>query len=218
MTADRSAGAELTRRWDVPHCLVLQTVTSTLDAVHRLAAHSAPGGSVVIAAEQTAGRGRDGRTWHSPRGGAWIGVLLRPPFAPQGVLAIRAGLAVADVVDEMTGGTRAQLKWPNDVLVDGRKLAGILCEGRWQGGVAQWLALGVGVNVENPIPREIAAGAIALRDVLPDVRLPAVLDRLVPGLSRLPAHGAGLTPVECAAFARRDWLHGRRLAMPLAGR
>lgn len=208
----------LARRWGVPRCALFERLPSTLDAVHELAAQGAPAGTVVIADEQTAGRGRDGRVWHSPRGGIWIGMLLRPPFPTTGVLSIRAGLVLADVVDDMLGGSRAQLKWPNDVLIDGRKLAGILCEARWQGGTPQWLAMGVGVNVENDIPPELSSRAIALREVAPAARRTDALDRLVPALLPLTAHHAPLTEHECAAFDRRDWLRGRVLRAPLMGR
>jgi BirA family biotin operon repressor/biotin-[acetyl-CoA-carboxylase] ligase len=104
------------------------------------------------------------------------------------------------------------------VLVDDRKVAGILCEARWSGGTPQWLALGVGVNVENGIPAELADRAIALRDIAPAVRVGDVLDRLVPALLPLTAHHAPLTEHECAAFDRRDWLRGRVLRAPVMGR
>jgi BirA family biotin operon repressor/biotin-[acetyl-CoA-carboxylase] ligase len=122
------------------------------------------------------------------------------------------------VVDDLMGAPRARLKWPNDVLIDDRKVAGVLCEARWSGGAPQWLAMGIGLNVENAIPREIADRAIALRDVLPDVRLDDVLDRLIPPLLPLTAHHAPLTEYECAAFDRRDWLRGRALRAPVMGR
>src|SRR5207237_457605 len=107
----------------------------------------------------TAGRGRDGRTWHSPAGGVWLGVLLRPGRVELGVMSVRVGLAVADAVDALLGRPEARLKWPNDVLLAERKLAGILCEGRWQGEALQWLAVGVGVNVCNSIPGAVARRA-----------------------------------------------------------
>jgi BirA family biotin operon repressor/biotin-[acetyl-CoA-carboxylase] ligase len=208
----------LGRRWAVPRCVLFGQLPSTLDAIHDLAAQDAPSGTVVIADEQTAGRGRDGRSWHSPPGGAWIGVLVRPPMAATGVLSIRAGLVIADVVDDLLAEARAQVKWPNDVMLDDRKLAGVLCEARWQGGTPQWLAMGVGVNVENAIPAEIASQANSLQAMLPDVRLHDVLDRLIPALVRLTAHGGQLTAFECAAFDRRDWLRGRALRAPVMGR
>ncbi len=226
LTLDDIPTTVLARRWGVPQCGVFRTLTSSLDAIHDLGAQGAPAGTVVLAEEQTAGRGRDGRTWRSPLGGVWLGILLRPPppLPAPGVLSLRVGLVLADVVEAILGvrptslSGRARLKWPNDVLVDDRKVAGILCESRWQGETLQWLGVGIGVNVANDIPAELAERAVALRDLRPVVRRIDVLDQLVPALLRLTAHGAQLTEFECAAFARRDWLRGRQIRTPLAGR
>lgn len=218
ITIDGVPAAALARRWGVPQCAVFGSISSSLDAVHDFGAQQAPSGTVVLAEEQTAGRGRDGRTWRSPPGGVWLGILVRPPFPDAGILSLRAGLVLADVVDELLGGARAQLKWPNDVLVDDRKLAGILCEARWQGDEPQWLGVGIGVNVANAIPVDLADRAIALQELRPDVRRIDVLDGLVPALLRLTTHDARLTEFECAAFARRDWLRGRQIRTPLSGR
>lgn len=215
----------LARRWRVPQCGVFRTLPSSLDAIHDLGTQGAPAGTVVIAEEQTSGRGRDGRTWRSPAGGVWLGMLLRPPLPAAGVLSLRIGLVLSDVVEAVLGVRpasparhRAGLKWPNDVLVDDRKVAGILCEGRWQGDTLQWLGVGIGINVANEIPPELADRAVALRELRPSVRRIDVLDQLVPALLRLTAYGAQLTEFECTAFARRDWLRGRHLRTPLAGR
>src|SRR5207245_4059514 len=116
-------------------------------AVQARAAEGAVGGRVVIAEEQTAGRGRDGRTWHWPAGGVWLGMLLRPVRAELGVISVRVGLAVADAVDALLGRFETRLKWPNDVLLGGRRLSGIRCEGRWHGGGGQWPGGGVGGRV-----------------------------------------------------------------------
>jgi BirA family transcriptional regulator, biotin operon repressor / biotin---[acetyl-CoA-carboxylase] ligase len=227
LAIDDIPAAVLARRWGVPQCGLFRTLPSSLDAIHDLGAQGAPSGTVVLAEEQTAGRGRDGRTWRSPPGGVWLGMLLRPPPAlpAAGVLSLRVGLVLADVVEAVLGvrptslsGPRAGLKWPNDVLIDDRKVAGILCESRWQGDALQWLAVGIGVNVANEIPAELGDRAVALGDVRPSVRRIDVLDQLVPALLRLSAHGAELTQFECAAFARRDWLRGRQIRTPLAGR
>jgi BirA family biotin operon repressor/biotin-[acetyl-CoA-carboxylase] ligase len=215
----------LARRWGIPQCGVFRTLSSSLDAIHDLGAQGAPAGTVVIAEQQTAGRGRDGRTWRSPPGGVWLGMLLRPPLPAPGVLSLRIGLVLSDVVEAVLGvrptslsGPRAGLKWPNDVLVDDRKVAGILCESRWQGDALQWLGVGIGINVANDIPPELGDRAVALRDLRPNVRRLDVLDGLVPALLRLTTHDARLTEFECAAFARRDWLRGRQIRAPLAGR
>jgi BirA family transcriptional regulator, biotin operon repressor / biotin---[acetyl-CoA-carboxylase] ligase len=215
---DDIPAAALARRWGIPQCGVFRTLPSALDTIHELGAQGAPSGTVVLAEEQTAGRGRDGRTWKSPAGGLWLAILLRPPLPEAGLVSLRAGLVVADVVDDVVGGPRAQLKWPNDVLIDNRKLAGILSEARWQGDAPQWLGLGIGINVANEVPPDLAARAIALRDIVPHVRRIDVLDRLIPALRPLTTHHAPLTDFECAAFARRDWLRGRHIRAPLAGR
>lgn len=215
---DGLPGSALARRWGVPHAGVFRRLASALDAIHELGAQGAPPGTVVVAEEQTAGRGRDGRAWYSPEGGVWLGMLLRPAQAELGSAAVRVGLVVADAVDELLGRPLARLKWPNDVLLDERKLAGVLCEGRWQGALLEWLALGVGVNVCNAIPPELRERAVALRELVPAVRRVDVLDRLVPGLLGLTGHGAPLTEGECAAFAERDWLRGRLLRRPVLGR
>jgi BirA family biotin operon repressor/biotin-[acetyl-CoA-carboxylase] ligase len=148
----------------------------------------------------------------------WLGLLLHPAGADAHTIAIRAGLVLADALDAVLGRAAAQLKWPNDVVLDDRKLAGILCEARWQGESLQWLALGVGVNVVNEIPADLRDGAIALRELVPGIGRLALLDRIVPALSRLGTGGARLTAQELAAYAARDWLRGRQLRSPMFGR
>ena len=218
VTLDGVPAAVLARRWGVPRCHLAEQVGSTLDVAHGLGENGAPTGTVVVAGEQTAGRGRDGRVWYSPPGGVWLAVLLRPRAAALGIVSIRAGLVLADVVDELLGAPVARLKWPNDVMLEDRKLAGVLCEGRWQGDALQWLTVGLGVNVANAIPEALRGSAIALAERLPGVRRLDLLDRLVPALPRLATHHAGLTELECAAYAGRDWLRNRELRHPVAGR
>lgn len=217
LTLDGISGVELARRWGVPGVELIATLPSVLDAVHELGARDALAGTVVLAEEQTAGRGRDGPTWHSPLGGVWLGMLLRPAAGDVQTVAIRAGLALAEALDALLGGTVTQLKWPNDVVLDDRKVAGILCEGRWQGDTLPALALGVGVNVANAIPLELQGRAIAVREILPSVRRIDLLDLLVPSLAQTPG-GGPLTDKELAAFATRDWLRGRQLRRPAFGR
>jgi len=220
---DGVAPGALAARWGAPVCEWRAALGSTFDLLHERAAHGAPAGSVVLADTQTAGRGREGRSWFSPPGGIWLGVLYRPGAAGfhPGVTAIRIGLAIADAVDAQSRGVRgtpaAQLKWPNDVLLRDRKLAGVLCEARWQGDTLLWLAAGIGINVTNAIPPAVAATAIALAEVVPWVRRIDVLDHLVPALLDLPT-SPRLAPPECARFTARDWLKGRALERPRAGR
>lgn len=217
LTLDGVPIAALGRRWGVPHAAVFHTLTSSLDVVHDLGLRGAPHGTTVIAEEQTAGRGRDGRTWRSPSGGVWLGMLLRPGHLALGALSVRAGLVVADAVDELLGAPSARLKWPNDVLLSDRKVAGVLCETRWQGESPEWLALGVGINVCNELPAELAQRAVALHELLPGLRRVDVLDRLVPALAAVATARPTLTEDECRAFAERDWLRGRAIHAPAAG-
>jgi BirA family biotin operon repressor/biotin-[acetyl-CoA-carboxylase] ligase len=117
--------------------LHLRRTDSTNTRARELAAAGAPHGLLVTAAEQSAGRGRQGRSWMAPAGRSLLSsVVVRDPPA---LMSLRAGVATAEAV-----GAGAQLKWPNDVYVDGRKVAGILVEGRPQEG---WGVIGVGVNV-----------------------------------------------------------------------
>lgn len=163
---------------------VFGSLPSTSTHLLALARDGAPEGTIVVAGEQTAGRGRFNRTWHSAPGlGLWLSLLLRPRVPPASVASVTlvAGLAVADAVDAACGapGT-ARLKWPNDVWVHGRKLAGILAEtpgrtppqpaaGAHPGDAidpAPPLVLGIGVNVhhaEADFPDELRAKATSLR-------------------------------------------------------
>ena len=148
---------------------------STNGRARELASRGAPHGTLVTATEQTAGRGRQGRTWTAPPGRAILcSLVIREP--PR-LLPLAAGVAVAELI-----GPQAGVKWPNDVLVEQRKLAGILVEGRPQ---ERWAVLGIGLNVavrEEEFPPELIgrAGSMGLE---PDAVEPA-LERMLAGLSR----------------------------------
>jgi BirA family transcriptional regulator, biotin operon repressor / biotin---[acetyl-CoA-carboxylase] ligase len=155
--------------------LHLRQVDSTNVRARELAARGAPHGTLVTAAEQIAGRGRQGRTWTAPAGRALLcSIVLRDP--PR-LLPLAAGVAVADVA-----GSEAKVKWPNDIHLDGRKVAGILVEGRPQ---ERWAVLGIGLNVAlrpEDFPPELreSAGTLGLE---PDAIEP-VLTRLLEALHR----------------------------------
>lgn len=218
MTLDGVPVSHLANRWHAPHVGYHHRVASCLDTLHELAAAGAPAGTVVVAAEQLAGRGREGRHWHSPEGGVWLAVLFRPPVAAPGAVAVRAGMVVADAVDALLAEPRAEVKWPNDVYLDGRKLGGVLCDGRWLGAHLQWLAVGIGVNVCNPVPPQVAGRGVSLCEMLPEVRRIDVLDLVVPALDAVSAGGEPLTEAERAAFAARHRLEGQAVRAPVAGR
>ena len=218
LTLDGIGGGTLARRWGVPQVSLHESLGSTLDSIHELGSRGAPSGSIVLAEVQTAGRGRDGRTWRSPAGGLWLGALLKPPESDVGVYSLRVGLVLADAIDELLGRPAARVKWPNDVVLADRKVAGILCEGRWLGDTVQWLAIGIGCNVANEIPADVRDLATRLADHRPGTTRLELCDRLVPALPRLGAGGLRLTDAEVAAFAARDWLLGQEIRAPIAGR
>jgi BirA family biotin operon repressor/biotin-[acetyl-CoA-carboxylase] ligase len=172
-------------------------IGSTNAHARELAAAGAPHGTLVTAAEQSAGRGRQGRTWTAAPGRALLcSVVLRDP--PR-LLPLAAGVAVADVV-----GSDAQIKWPNDVLAGGRKVAGILVEGRPQEG---WAVVGIGLNVAVRIedfPAELRSTAGTLG--LEPSEIEGVLEGVLAGLERWIAVDAG-TLVQ--AVRPRDALLGR---------
>jgi BirA family biotin operon repressor/biotin-[acetyl-CoA-carboxylase] ligase len=118
---------------------------STSDRLKQLARSGAEAWTVVVAERQKGGRGREGRSWESPAGGAYLSVLLRPGSERAALLPLAAGVAVAEAVQAF--GVASELKWPNDVLVGGRKLAGILAEASSGASGVEWVVLGIGVNV-----------------------------------------------------------------------
>lgn len=205
-TYDGFGAEDLARRLGTGEVVLLDTTGSTLDVAHELGAKGAKGGALVLADEQTAGRGRLGRKWHSPRGaGIWLTMLLRPRAAPLGgVLAVRAGLAAVLALESVDKRLAPRLKWPNDVIVAGRKAGGILCEARWSGEALGWVAVGVGINVKGPFPHS-AGAPIALDEVVPGLTRLAVLEALAPRLKELENMGSALEPGERARFARVAW-------------
>ena len=121
------------------------TLPSTNDVLKLRAREGAPEWSVLCAVTQTGGRGREGRAWASPPGGLYLSVLLRPRFDTVGLLPLAAGVAVAEMAAGQ--GVEVELKWPNDALVGGRKVAGILAESSSGATGVDWVVVGVGVNV-----------------------------------------------------------------------
>jgi BirA family biotin operon repressor/biotin-[acetyl-CoA-carboxylase] ligase len=152
--------------------LLHEELGSTQDEARRLATDGAATGTVVWAMAQTAGRGRLDRSWQSNRGGGlWFSVILRPAgeAAAAALLSLAAGVAVARALQLPSAGS-VRLKWPNDVLLDGRKLAGVLAEAETQAGHLAFVILGIGLNLdpgEAGFPASIAGSAAALAEVAP---------------------------------------------------
>jgi BirA family biotin operon repressor/biotin-[acetyl-CoA-carboxylase] ligase len=166
-------------------------IDSTNRRARELASAGAPHGTLVTAGAQTAGRGRQGRRWEAPAGSALLCSLVLREF--DALLSLRAGLAVADVAGEA-----ARVKWPNDVQVEGRKVAGVLVEGRPHEG---WAVVGIGVNV-SAAPDLAEAVALGRDDV------EAVLAELLAALeARLTERSAS----SLDALRARDALLGVRI-------
>jgi BirA family transcriptional regulator, biotin operon repressor / biotin---[acetyl-CoA-carboxylase] ligase len=155
----------LTTRFFGRRLLYLTSTGSTMDDARREAESGAPDGTVVLAEEQTKGRGRFDRAWVSPAGqNLYLTILMRPPHDRLRSLSIVAPLAVALAVEDMTG-PQPRIKWPNDVLIGGRKLSGILIESESSGETLECALVGVGINVNFDINQssEIAASATSLK-------------------------------------------------------
>ncbi|NJE76215.1 biotin--[acetyl-CoA-carboxylase] ligase [Thermococcus sp. ES12] len=150
----------------------LDEVDSTNDYAKKIA-RKVPEGTVVLAKRQTAGRGRKGRRWESPEGGLWMSVILKPQRVDPRLVFVGA-LAVVDTLSEF--GLSPGIKWPNDVWVAGRKIAGILTEGR----AGEYTVLGIGLNVNNPTPPELQGDAVSMLELIgTPLPLDRVLERLL---------------------------------------
>ncbi len=194
-----------------------ERVDSTMDLLHQLAEDGAPAGTAVVAGEQLGGRGSRGRIWHSPPGGLWLSVLLRPrSVGATEVMSLRAGLCIARILDRFLS-TPVGLKWPNDLMLGERKLGGILCEARWQGPLLAWVTVGVGLNVRNQPPAELRQSAVSVLEHRSDLQVEDLLDPIVGGLRILDFEADRLSPGELDEFAARSWLAGRRIREPLCG-
>lgn len=198
---------------DLPRVELFESTRSTLDVAHRIAEGGAPAGTLVLADQQTAGRGRGGKSWASERGaGLWLTLIERPREASGlGVLSLRVGLAVAEALDRFAQ-EPIRLKWPNDLFIDQGKLAGILVEARWRQQSLEWVAIGLGVNVRAPQGVERAAALDVGAERL------EVLAELMPALRAAAATTGPLDPHELDEFNARDLARGRRCSEPALGR
>ncbi|MCL0058549.1 biotin--[acetyl-CoA-carboxylase] ligase, partial [Dehalococcoidia bacterium] len=143
-------------------------LTSTQDAAKALAAQGANEGTIVVAETQAAGRGRIGRGWASPPGGVYLSIILRPAIKPSEALRfpLIAGVAAAQAIEQLTG-LKPRLKWPNDVILEGRKAGGILSEMSAETDRINYIVIGIGINVNSRrahFPEEIAGIATSLRE------------------------------------------------------
>lgn len=209
---DGMTAAELKAKLGVPRIDVYESIGSTMDVAHAAAEAGAPAGTLIIADRQTAGRGRSGRRWASAAGaGLWLTLIERPtdPKALD-VLSLRLGICLAPVLDSFTG-QRVEIKWPNDLYVGGRKLAGILSEARWQDERPSWVAIGLGINVQVPAEVPDAAG------LDPNVSRVALLLAITPALRAATRQRGALTETELEEYALRDMARGHTCREPAVG-
>ena len=216
--------AELRERWERPDVHLFGKVGSTNDQARRLAEEDAPAGTIVIGREQTGGRGREGRVWHSPpNSGVYLSMVFRPgELESPGLLPVLAGLGVVRALDLAFSGLGPALKWPNDIYAGERKCGGILAEASWSGGAPRQVIVGVGINAKplpSSVPAAVRSAATSLEgEIGAQVDLAEVADAIVKGLEaflREPTtaldHGA-LELVD-----HYDWLRDRRVSVLVDG-
>lgn len=204
--------AALAAHIGAPRVELFESVGSTMDEAHRFAEAGAASGTVVIADQQLAGRGRFGRKWASdPGAGLWMTALHRNvPVSGLDVLSIRIGLALAPALDRFAP-EPVMLKWPNDLLVAGKKLAGILVEARWRDARVEWVAVGLGINLSAP------ANQPAATQLRRGVARSALLAIIHPAISAACAAEAELSDDEIVAWSARDAARGASLTSPAVG-
>ncbi|MFW6192742.1 MAG: biotin--[acetyl-CoA-carboxylase] ligase [Gemmatimonadota bacterium] len=213
---------ELRGRWGREEVHLFARVESTMDVARRLAdEEEAPGGTVVLAREQTAGRGRGGRAWHSPPGGVYLSMVFRPgEVGNPGLLPVVAGLGVVREIDVAWTGLDLALKWPNDLLAGGRKIGGLLAEAVWGDEGLRFLVAGVGVNVRplpDDLPDEVLEGATSLDEEVGEaVELVEAADAVIGGLEAyLPEAPVKMDARTLDLLDRYDVLRDRRVEVDL---
>ena len=151
--------------------LTYKKVDSTNDIAYELAEKGLKEGSVILAEEQAKGKGRHGRTWLSPSGsGIYFSVILRPEIIPNEIskITLLAAVATAQAIREAAG-LQAMIKWPNDILVNHKKVCGILTEMKAEQDGVDFIVIGIGINVNNPL-KQLPKGASSLAEELPSYR------------------------------------------------
>jgi BirA family transcriptional regulator, biotin operon repressor / biotin---[acetyl-CoA-carboxylase] ligase len=226
-TYDDTPCADLRSRSGAAQVFVFDRCSSTMDLAHQFAMDGASHGTVVVAEEQVAGRGRTGKSWMSERGaGVWASVLVRQAtHAPAGVLSLRVGLTLAERLNRYVPAP-IQLKWPNDLFLDARKLAGVLAEARWRGDLLEWIVVGVGVNVrdsganassERQHNELLSSGQPSIATVGSQVRRSDILVDVISAILDAADIADELSPHELALYASRDLARGREVIAPLSG-
>lgn len=198
------------------HLVALESVGSTNDEACRLGEAGSAHFTVVWALEQTQGRGRLGRKWQSPRGNLYCSVLLRPAYCPAARVAeigFLTVLAMCEAIEKIAPGAELACKWPNDLLLNGRKLAGFLPESSGRGGMIDFVVVGSGVNIARlPKTDEMAGGRLAPA-CLAEISAAGIEDVLQSYCGRLVSwydrwEREGFAPVRAAWLAHAYGLNG----------
>ena len=207
-------------RWGVPLVEAHARLGSTNDRARRIArAGGAPSFSVVIADEQTRGRGRGGRRWLSPPGaGLWMTVVLAARPSEHPTVPLLVGIAAARAMEEVSPDLRAEIEWPNDLVIAGRKVGGILCESWDNGAGSRGMAIGTGINISQrpaDFPPELRERASSLRALgATFVSKPALAGALLGHMrALLSPEPAPLEGALHRELARRDALAGRPVVL-----
>ncbi|MDQ7781284.1 MAG: biotin--[acetyl-CoA-carboxylase] ligase [Desulfomonilaceae bacterium] len=219
ISAGVESGLQEEQRAVTGRLVIYEEAESTQDLAKSMALSGEPEGTAVMALDQTRGRGRVGRSWVTPRGkNVALSVILRPRLSPRDavLLGLLASVAVAEAIEEM-GVPEAQLKWPNDVLVYDRKVAGILSEGIVSGSRMDFLIVGIGLNVnstESDFPSDLRTPATSLLMCtgrewdLPEVAR-SILKHFAVLYDRVKSEGCGIVP---PLWERRWRDRGKQLA------
>lgn len=198
-----------------------EEVGSTNDAARDLALADAPAGTAVLARRQSHGRGRAGRSWASPEGGLYLSVVLRPASPPHrwSLLPLALGAAVVDIL--RADGFPAALKWPNDVLLEGRKTGGLLLESRM--GARSFVVAGIGLNLASAPAGVPGVACLAQFGRAPEPRAlaPRIVDAFLATTQRLDDEGPAPTLADvrrvCATLGRKvAWEKGEGTAVDVA--
>lgn len=202
----------LAREWGLSRLEAYSDIGSTNDRAREIAATGARAPAMVISARQSAGRGRHGRSWAAPTGGLWASFLLDVPIAQAPWIPLAVGAAVAHAIERVCEGVRVGIKWPNDLLVEGAKVCGILCEAT----AGDALVVGVGVNVAvraGDLPPDVRGKAASLAELSDSrVSMAELADAIVRGIIKITATEDGmLPPATLEEIRRRDVLLGGRV-------
>jgi BirA family biotin operon repressor/biotin-[acetyl-CoA-carboxylase] ligase len=214
--------AELRERWGREGVVAYGKIDSTNSAARDLAEGGADAGTIVLCREQTSGRGRQERQWHSPPDtGLYLTLILRPGEAALSPLvSVLAGLGVVLGLRRGFPGLGASVKWPNDLMVDDRKLGGVLAEASSTAAGPRFLLVGVGVNVRSmagTMSARLRRQSTWIDEHCPDVDLPAVADAVIGGLERwLHDPPSALDAATLATLDEHDWLKNRRVRANLS--